>query len=74
MRYLNRIILINSAQVKYAEINLDGNIHFIGTQGAGKSTALRAILFFYNADTLKLGIAKEKKSYADYYFQYSSAT
>lgn len=73
MRYLNRIILINSAQVKYAEINLDGNIHFIGTQGAGKSTALRAILFFYNADTLKLGIAKEKKSYTDYYFQYPNS-
>jgi len=73
MRYLNRIILINSAQVKYAEISLDGNIHFIGTQGVGKSTALRAILFFYNADTLKLGIAKEKKSYADYYYQFPNS-
>ena len=68
MRYLNRIIFINSALIKYAEINLDGNIHFIGTQGVGKSTTLRAILFFYNADTQKLGIAKEKKSFTEYYF------
>lgn len=69
MRYLNRIIFINSAHIKYAEINLDGNVHFIGTQGVGKSTLLRAILFFYNADTFGLGIPKQKISYTDYYFQ-----
>jgi DNA repair exonuclease SbcCD ATPase subunit len=73
MRYLNRVFLINSAQVKYAEINLDGNVHFIGTQGVGKSTLLRAILFFYNADTLKLGIPKSKKSFLEYYFPYSNS-
>lgn len=33
MRYLNKIIFINSAQIKYTEINLNGNIHLIGTQG-----------------------------------------
>ena len=68
MRYLNKIIFINSAHIKYAEINLDGNVHFIGTQGVGKSTVLRAILFFYNADTFGLGIPKQKDSYTDYYF------
>ena len=73
MRHLNKIILINSAQVKYAEINLDGNVHFIGTQGVGKSTLLRAILFFYNADTLGLGIPPQKKSYLDYYFNHSNS-
>ena len=73
MRYLNKIIFINSAQIKYAEINLNGNIHFIGTQGVGKSTLLRAILFFYNADTLGLGIPKPKLSYVDYYFNNSNS-
>ena len=53
MRYLNRIIFINSAHITYAEINLDGNVHFIGTQGVGKSTVLRSILFFYNDYTVK---------------------
>ena len=51
MRYLNKIVFINSAAIRYSEVQLDGNIHLIGTQGVGKSTILRAILFFYNADT-----------------------
>lgn len=68
MNQLNRIVLINSAKVDFYEIQLDGNIHFIGTQGTGKSTLLRAILFFYNADTRKLGISKEKNPFTDYYF------
>lgn len=73
MRYLNKIIFINSAQIKYAEVNLDGNVHFIGTQGVGKSTLLRAILFFYNADIQKLGISREKKNYNEYYFPYQNS-
>ena len=51
MRYLNKIVFLNSAHIPYSEIQLDGNVHFIGTQGVGKSTLLRAILFFYNADS-----------------------
>lgn len=73
MRYLNKIIFINSATIRYAEVRLDGNVHFIGTQGVGKSTILRSILFFYNADTQKLGIPVEKKGYTDYYFPYSDS-
>jgi hypothetical protein len=73
MRFLNKITFINSATIKYAEVSIDGNVHFIGTQGVGKSTLLRAILFFYNADTLKLGISKEKKSFAEYYFPYQNS-
>lgn len=70
MRYLNKIVFINSARIQYAEIQIDGNVHFIGTQGVGKSTALRALLFFYNADKMKLGISREKKSFDEYYFPY----
>lgn len=68
MRYLNKIIFINSATIKYAEIIVGGNVHFIGTQGVGKSTLLRAILFFYNADTQKLGIKTGQQSFYEYYF------
>lgn len=73
MRYLNKIVFINSASVQYAEIELDGNVHLIGTQGVGKSTLLRAILFFYNANKTKLGIPKQKKGFDDYYFQYQNS-
>lgn len=75
MRYLSKIVFINSADksLKYSEVDLDGNVHFIGTQGVGKSTLLRAILFFYNADTQKLGIPREKKNYNEYYFPYQNS-
>lgn len=73
MRSLNKIIFINSAAAQYAEISLDGNVHLIGTQGVGKSTLLRAILFFYNADKTKLGIPREKKNFDQYYFPYQNS-
>ena len=73
MRYLNKIIFLNSAHIPYAEIKVDGNVHFIGTQGVGKSTILRAILFFYNADKMHLGIPKEKKNFDSFYLPYSNS-
>ncbi|MCQ2403481.1 MAG: ATP-binding protein [Lentisphaeria bacterium] len=67
MRALRKVIFVNSANIRYAEVCLDGNVHFIGTQGVGKSTLLRAILFFYNADKLHLGIPKEMKGFDEFY-------
>ena len=58
MKYLNKIIFVNSAHIRYSEVMLDGNVHFTGTQGVGKSTLLRAILFFYNADI----VSRDKRS------------
>ena len=60
MRNLSRIIFINSANIPYSDdIYLDGNVHFIGTQGVWDSNILRALLLFYNADTHRLGISVE---------------
>src|SRR5438477_5065228 len=73
MKSLSKIIFINSAAIKFAEIHLDGNVHFIGTQGVGKSTALRAILFLYNADKLKLDIPRDKKTFDEYYFPFQNS-
>ena len=73
MRYLNKIIFLNSANIPYAEVMLDGNVHFAGTQGVGKSTVLRALLFFYNADKMRLGIQQGQKSFEEFYFRYSNS-
>jgi hypothetical protein len=75
MRYLNKIIFINSAHVPYAEIKLDGNVHFIGTQGVGKTTLLRSILFFYNVDKSKLGIKTQsgQKGYDEFYLPHQNS-
>ena len=73
MRHLNTIVFINSANIPYAEVMLDGNVHFAGTQGVGKSTVLRALLFFYNADKMRLGIQQGQKSFEEFYFRYSNS-
>ena len=45
MRQLSKIIFINSANIRYAEVKVDGNVHFTGTQGVGKSAVLRRCYF-----------------------------
>lgn len=68
MTYLSKIIFINSAHIRHSAVMLDGNVHFTGTQGVGKSTLLRAILFFYNADKMHLGIRQQgQKKFDDFY-------
>ena len=67
MRQLSKVVFVNSAGIRYGEVRLDGNVHLIGTQGVGKSTVLRAILFFYTGDKTRLGISREKKSFDDFY-------
>lgn len=70
-RILNRIIFINVASFEYEVIELNGNTCFVGTNNLGKTTVLRAILFFYSANQRKLGIsANTKKSFEKYYFQH----
>ena len=73
MKYLNKIIFINSANIPYAEISVAGNVHFTGTQGVGKSTVLRALLFFYNADKHRLGIQQGQKPFDEFYFRQSNS-
>lgn len=68
MRQLSKITFVNSANIRWDSISLDGNIHLSGTQGVGKSTLLRAILFFYNADKDHLGIRRQgQKRWDEFY-------
>lgn len=68
MRLLKTVHFLNSANMPYARVNLNGNIHVTGKNGSGKTSILRAILFFYNPDTQSLGIGSNQKSFIDFYF------
>lgn len=74
MRQLSKIIFIHSANIPYAEVRVDGNVHFTGTQGVGKSAVLRAMLFFYNANPARLGIRMQgQKRFDQFYLPHSSS-
>lgn len=74
MRHLSKITFINSAHIRYAEVAMDGNVHFTGTQGVGKTTLLRALLFFYNCRKDKLGIRTQgQQAFDEFYIPDSSA-
>ncbi len=47
---LKKIYLIKSADYQYAEIDLTDNTLLLGESGVGKTTLMRAILFFYTMD------------------------
>jgi predicted nucleic acid-binding Zn-ribbon protein len=72
-RILNRIVEINIANVKYADIELCGNTCFVGTNNYGKTSLQRAILFFYSANSRGLGIAQSQKTFDEHYFRYENS-
>lgn len=68
MNNLNKIIFLQSANIPKAVIPINGNIQLLGPNGVGKTTLQKALLFFYNADTMKLGISKSQKPFAQFYY------
>lgn len=73
VRILNRIVEINIANVKYADIELSGNTCFVGTNNFGKTSLQRAILFFYSANSRGLGISASQKPFEEHYFRYENS-
>ena len=67
---LNQVVFINSASFDFAKVMIEGNTLFCGANGVGKTTILRALLFFYSANSKRLGINQsKKKSFHEYYFE-----
>lgn len=69
---LKRIIFIDSAKFKYIDMDITENTLLLGASGVGKSSIMRAVLFFYTMDNSRenLGIAdgETKKGFNDWYF------
>ncbi|MDY0193376.1 MAG: hypothetical protein RBR93_07605 [Aliarcobacter butzleri] len=68
MKMLNRMILINSANFQFADINLSKEVFFVGDNASGKTTTTRAIHFLYNGNGEKLGIPRTKDTFSKHYF------
>ena len=69
---LKKIYLIKSAGYEFAEIALHDNTLLLGDSGVGKTTIMRAVLFFYTMDYSDsiLNINPDtKKSFNDWYFR-----
>ena len=69
MNQLKEVTFINSATLPFAQIDVGANTLFSGGNGAGKTTILRSILYFYGAGRSEsLGISRKKKRFDEYYF------
>ena len=69
---LKKIYLIKSAGYEFNEIDLRDNTLLLGESGVGKTTIMRAVLFFYTMDYSDgiLNLASDtKKSFNDWYFR-----
>lgn len=70
---LKRMILINSANFQFADIDLSKEVFFVGDNASGKTTTTRAIHFLYNGNGDKLGIPRSKSSFAKHYFSHDDS-
>ena len=71
MQQLESMTFFNSQRFPFAHIDLSGNTIVVGTNGIGKTSSLRAALFFYGvSDRLGLGIRSDSKlSFGAYFLQ-----
>ena len=70
---LQEIILINSARFDFARVRLDRDLFFLGDNGSGKTSFIRAIHYLYSADQRSLGIPPDKLGFKNYYFPYENS-
>lgn|GEM_PF-4205450 len=64
---LKELILINSANCDFAQIKVDRDLFFGGSNGTGKTTTIRALQYLFVSDSNLLGLDSNKKSFKEYY-------
>ncbi|MBU1658747.1 hypothetical protein KKG72_06815 [bacterium] len=70
---IKNIILINSANFNFLDVNLEKDLFFLGDNGSGKTTVIRAIHYLFSGDVRNLGIPTDKEGFKEYYFRYSNS-
>jgi len=70
---LKRMLLINSANFQFADIDLSQELFFVGDNASGKTTTTRALHFLYNGDGSKLGISHSKSTFSKHYFPHDDS-
>lgn len=70
---LKEIILINSANFDFARVKLEKDLFFLGDNGSGKTSFIRAIHFLYSGDVKSLAIPSDKMGFKEYYFRYENS-
>jgi len=70
---IKKIILINSANFNFLDVILEKDLFFLGDNGSGKTTVIRAIHYLFSGDVRNLGIPTDKEGFKEYYFRYSNS-
>jgi len=70
---IKNIILINSANFNFLDVNLEKDLFFLGDNGSGKTTVIRAIHYLFSGDVRNLGIPVDKDGFKEYYFRYPNS-
>jgi len=69
---LKKVYLIKSAGFEFTEVDVSKNTLLLGESGVGKTTIMRAVLFFYTmdySDSMLNLTSDTKKSFNDWYFK-----
>jgi len=70
---IKKLILINSANFNFLDVNLEKDLFFLGDNGSGKTTVIRAIHYLFSGDVRNLGIPTDKDGFKEYYFRYPNS-
>lgn len=70
---IKNLYLINSANFNFLHVNLQKDLFFLGDNGSGKTTAIRALHYIFSSDVRNLGIPNDKDGFKEYYFCYQNS-
>ena len=70
---IQKLFLLNAANFGFLEVNLQKDLFFLGDNGSGKTTVIRALHYLFSSDVRNLGIPSDKEGFKEYYFAYQNS-